>query len=386
MTTDNAERTTQIIAVLAAMICLTCTTDHTRRGYLRTIATTYDEPPRPVIVIPGFGVTRLLDPVRNRYVWGTAHATVQRGFEDDLDLPVDADGRIGHDRLIPRGYVGSRGPVNIGWQLMEGLRKFGRYTPERNLFGFQYDWRLRARESAAILDALVDRVRGGGKVDLVTHSAGAIVALTYIKLAGGASKVQHLVLIAPTQRGVIDAFRVIARPERFLRRVFTPAMVLTWPSVPELLPDDGRFLVDERGQPIDRDLWQPAGWLGIVPPAMDRAFGRSLADARAFRDELAHSPMPKNVEVTVIAGDCVATAHRVLMRRDGSFAFYPGELRAEERSLGQILFEPGDGTVPATSSDTGHDALLFCDGHQGIAADPSVHRSIIRTLREQPRR
>jgi hypothetical protein len=373
-------------ALTVAILSLTCTTDHTRRGYLRTIATTYDEPPRPVIIIPGFGVTRLLDPVRNRYVWGTAHATVQRGFEDDLDLPVDADGRIGHDRLIPRGYVGSRGPVNIGWQLMEGLRKFGRYTPERNVFGFQYDWRLRARESAALLDALVDRVRGGGKVDLVTHSAGAIVALTYIKLAGGASKVQHLVLIAPTQRGVIDAFRVIARPERFLRRVFTPAMVLTWPSVPELLPDDGRFLVDERGQPIDRDLWQPAGWLGIVPPAMDRAFARSLADARAFRDELAHSPMPKNVEVTVIAGDCVATAHRVLMRRDGSFVLYPGELRAEERWLEQILFEPGDGTVPATSSDAGHDALLFCDGHQGIAADPSVHRSIIRTLREQPRR
>jgi hypothetical protein len=123
-----------------------------------------------------------------------------------------------------------------------------------------------------------------------------------------------------------------------------------------------------------------------VPPAMDRAFARSLTDARAFRDELAHSPMPKNVEVTVIAGDCVATAHRVLMRHDGSFVFYPGELRAEERWLGQILFEPGDGTVPATSSDAGHDALLFCDGHQGIAADPSVHRSIIRTLREQPRR
>jgi pimeloyl-ACP methyl ester carboxylesterase len=386
MTTDNRQPTTHRIAALAAILCFMCTTDHTRRGYLRTIASTYDEPSRPVIVIPGFGVTRLLDPVRNRYVWGTAHSTVQRGFEDDLDLPVDAEGRIGHDRLIPSGYVGSRGPVNIGWQLMEGLRKFGRYTPERNVFGFQYDWRLRARENAAKLDELVDRVRGGGKVDLVTHSAGAIVALTYIKLAGGASKVEHLVLVAPTQRGVIDAFRVIVRPERFIRRVFTPAMVLTWPAVPELLPDDGRFLVDDHGHPIDRDLWQPQSWRGIVPPSMDRGFARSIADARSFRDELARQPMPKNVEVTVIAGDCVATARRVLMRRDGSFVFYPGELRTDERSLERTLFEPGDGTVPVTSSDADHDALLFCDGHQGIAADPSVHRAIIRTLREQARR
>jgi len=96
--------------------------------------------------------------------------------------------------------------------------------------------------------------------------------------------------------------------------------------------------------------------------------------------------MPRNVAVTVIAGDCVATARRVLMRGDGSFVFYPGELRPDERSLATTLFEPGDGTVPVTSSDADHDALLFCDGHQGIAADPSVHRAIIRTLREQPRR
>ncbi len=102
--------TIAIIAILAA-----CTTDRTRRGYMRAMATTLDEPPRPVIVIPGFGVTRLYDPLTRRYVWGTGHATMQTRYEDDLDLP---DG--GHDRLVPRGYVGSRGPVNIGWQITEG--------------------------------------------------------------------------------------------------------------------------------------------------------------------------------------------------------------------------------------------------------------------------
>src|SRR5438874_8374139 len=177
MTTDNRQLTTQIVAALAAVICFSCTTDATRRGYLRTIAEAYSAPPRPVIIVPGFGVTRLYDPVTHQYVWGTPRATVHTKYPVDLDLP-----QSGHDRLIPRGYVGSRGPVNIGWQLMEGLRKFGRYTPEDNVFGFQYDWRLRAAENAAKLDELVDQVRGGGKVDLVTHSAGAIVALTYIQL------------------------------------------------------------------------------------------------------------------------------------------------------------------------------------------------------------
>src|SRR5712691_4305873 len=250
---ENVKNAQAMLAIILTIASLACTTDATRRGYLRTIAAGYEAPPRPVIIIPGFGVTRLFDPLTGRYVWGTGRATVQTRYEDDLDLPPS-----GHDRLIPRGYVGSRGPVNIGWQLMEGLRKFGRYTPERDVFGFQYDWRSSARENAAKLDELVERVRRerhSDRVDLVTHSAGSLIAMTYLKLGNGAAKVDHLVLIAPTQLGVVDAFRLIVRPERFLRRVFTTEMVMTWPSVPELLPEDGRFLVDENGKTVDLDLW-----------------------------------------------------------------------------------------------------------------------------------
>lgn len=346
------------MAALAAAHCNT--TDHTRRGYLRNIAETYGAPPRPVIIVPGFGVSRLYDPVAKRYVWGTPRSTVLTHYEDDLDLPP-----AGHDRLVPRGFVGSRGPVNIAWQLREGLRKFGRYTPDANLFAFAYDWRLPARENAARLSELVERVRNGGKVDIVTHSAGALVALTYVKLLSGDKNVEHLVLVAPAQRGVVDAFRIFVRPERFIRRSFSPEMVMTWPSVAELLPEDGRFLVDEDGRAIDRDLWTAAGWRGII-----NGTPRGLEEARRFRTELANAPL--TIKPTIIAGDCVPTAHRVLMRRDGTFAFYPDETKLP-------LFEPGDGTVPVSAA--GAEAMLFCDGHQGIAADPSVHRAILRALR-----
>ena len=354
------------------MICLCCTTDATRRGYLHTIAENYGAPPRPVIVVPGFGVTKLYDPETRQYVWGTPRATFHTKYEDDLDLPPS-----GHDRLVPKGYAGSRGPVNIGWQLMEGLRKFGRYEPGKDVFPFEYDWRLSARENAMKLGQLVDRVRASGKVDIVTHSAGAIVALTYVKLSGGAPHVDHLVLIAPTQRGVADAFRVMVRPERFVRRVFTANMVATWPFVFELLPEDGRFLVDEDGRAIDRDLWTDEGWSGI-----QRVSPELLAKGRELRNELRSTPMPASIHVSVIAGDCVATARRVLMRRDGTFVFYPSELSPDERKLEPTLFEPGDGTVPISSA--GGNAYAVCDGHQGIAADPTVHRAILRALRESP--
>lgn len=302
---------------------------------------------------------------------------MQTKYEDDLDLPPS-----GHDRLIPQGYVGSRGPINIGWQLMEGLRKFGYYTPDRDVFPFYYDWRLSARENAGKLDELVERARrqsGSRSVDLVTHSAGAIVALTYVKLAGGAGKVDHLILIAPTSDGVIDAFRLLVRPERFLRRAFTVQMVSTWPFVAQLLPENGRFLVDEQGKAIDHDLWSVEGWKELQQTAPEQ-----LAAARSLRDALRSRPMPPQIRVSVIAGDCLATARRVLMRKDGTFVFYPSELRPHERFLESMLFEPGDGTVPISSATGDSAAMVVCDGHQGIAADPTVHRAMIRALRESP--
>lgn len=179
---------TQAAFIVALLLLAACTTDTTRRGYLRANLETLGRPARPVVIVPGFGVTRLLDPVRDRFVWGTAHATVQKRFEDDLDLPVDEEGNVGHDRLVPRGYTGSRGPINIGWHLREALRKFGGYTPDTDVFGFEDDWRLGTRENAAKLGALIERIGRCGKVDVITHSAGALIALTYVRARSAAAR------------------------------------------------------------------------------------------------------------------------------------------------------------------------------------------------------
>lgn len=344
------------VAVLAIVALGSCTTDRTRRAYLRANRPSLGAPPRPVIVIAGFGVTQLLDPSTGRAVWGTARSVWKREHPDDLDLDAD-------DRLVPGRWVGSRGPVNTGWQLSVALQKYGGYTEGADLHPFPYDWRRSARDTAAQLDALIERVRGHGRVDLVTHSAGAIVAL-----ASHSPHLENIVMVAPPRRGVIEAFRIFIRPERFVRRTFLPEMMVTWPFLFELLPEDGRVFVDEQGRLLDRDLWDAEDWpLDVREP---------LARARAFRDELrARQPAAR---LTALAGDCVPTARRVLQRKDGTYAFYPSELRPGEQHLAELLFEPGDGTVPVSSAG---EAMLFCDGHQGTAADPSVHRAIIRALR-----
>ncbi|MFP5246366.1 MAG: lipase/acyltransferase domain-containing protein [Thermoanaerobaculia bacterium] len=338
--------------------------------------------------MPGFGVTRLFDPEIDRYVWGTPPATFRKTWPDDLDLPVDPQTLfIGQDRLVPRGYVGSRGPINTGWQLTVALEKYGGYREGQDVFPFHYDWRLGALENAQRLDTFVADVRsrhGGAQVDVVTHSAGALVALAWVKLAGGGSAVRNLVAIAPPLDGSIEAFRVMARPERFIRRTFTPDTVATWPSIPELLPENGAIFVDESGNALELDLWSPATWLhfSFYDRALHPAFAASLARARAFRDRLRAAPLPTGVTMHVIAGDCVQTARLVLSRRDGMFAFYPSELRPEETRLRPILFEPGDGTIPLSSAAALVRPQIVCDGHQGIAADPTVHRALLRILRE----
>ena len=310
---------------------------------------------RPAIVLAGFGVTRLVDPVTKRYVWGTARSMWHTRYADDLDLDPD-------DRLVPADWVGSRSPMNTGWQLSVALRKFGGYTEGVDLFPFHYDWRRSARENGKLLRELIERVRGGGRVDLVTHSAGSLVAL-----AADSPYVENIVMVAPVRRGSTEAFRVVVRPERFIRRTFPAEMVATFPFVFEMLPEDGRVFIDEEGRSLDRDLWSAEAW----PPLSNlRAM---LADARKFRDEL---PAPR-AKLTVLSGDCVPTARKVLARRDGTYAFYPSDLRTGEQHLVKIMFAPGDGTALADA-----DAMLFCSGHQGLASDPSVHRAIIRALRE----
>jgi hypothetical protein len=365
-----------------------CTTDHTRRAYLRTLASELrTRPSNPVIVVPGFGVTRLFDPKIERYVWGTPRATFRTRWPDDLDLPVDNEIlAIGRDRLVPRGYVGSRGPINTGWQLMIALEKYGGYREGANIYPFHYDWRLSALDNARELDAFAAVVRarhGNAQVDVVTHSAGALVALAWVKLAGGEHAVRNLIAIAPPFRGSIEAFRVMARPERFIRRTFTPDMVATWPSVPELLPENGAMFVDESGNALSLDVWSAATWshFGFHNAATQPVFAASLARARAFRERLRAAPLPAGITMHVIAGDCISTARRVMVRRDGTFVFYPGELRPDEARLRTILFASGDGTTALSSAADSMRPEIVCDGHQGVAADPSVHRALLRILR-----
>ncbi|HXI14655.1 MAG TPA: hypothetical protein VNM92_18710 [Thermoanaerobaculia bacterium] len=419
-----------LIACLAVLP--NCSSDSARRRLLEEQRARLTRPARSVIVIPGFGVTGLYDPVANRHVWGRPSNAVRTRYIDNLDLPFDSpEGLQQADRLIPKGFVGSRGPINVGWQLVEALRKYGGYTKQDsgsletaragNIFPFYYDWRLSASENARYLDRFIDQVRHSGgrtsteKVDLVAHSAGGLVVETYLKLgtaspdeplrwsesaARASSKVDRAILISTPLRGTVDAFRVLNEEERFLRRRFSIDIVATFRSLAELLPWNGQFLIDEEGVGIADNLLDAGSWKRLqigpyhpdaIADAETRAgkegmariqmmFDANLRRAATWRNAL-NQATPSNVPILRLAGDCVATTRLALLRHDRSLAFYERHLHLNEQHLAAVMFEPGDGSVSASSAGgTGQPDARFCDGHQGIASDPNVHQALIRYL------
>lgn len=408
-------------ALLVSLTLSGCMTyNGTRRTYLERMTEYLPEPSRPVIVIPGFGNSRLYNVETGESVWGHGKNLVHTKYEDDLDLPVDPDtGMFGRDNLVPDGgFAGSRAPFNIAFTLRSALRNFGRYADGNEdpdnvgaVYAFAYDWRLSATTNARLLDEFIDSIRAHHganppQVDLVAHSAGGLIALAYLHLGGleadadpdqiaaasrrAVDKVASVTLIGVPQRGTNEVVRALTRGDKLVRRELPPSMMASFPSIPEMLPEDGMIFIDEQGRKVDFDIWDPAAWKAYgfaiwsknPSPEVQEAFEGSFERARKVREMLGR-PLPQGVREHVIVSDCVPTAGRVLLRSDRSLAFYPTELKDEERALGKIMFVPGDGSIEAQSAlGRSQSASIFCAGHHGMAGDPSVHRTLIRGLVE----
>ncbi|HVT03888.1 MAG TPA: hypothetical protein VHL58_11010 [Thermoanaerobaculia bacterium] len=422
---ERLARITAITLVLFAAACETTSTDISRHEYLNDFQKLTPTPVRPVVVIPGFANSKLCDP--DHYcVWGTARASVHTKYPDNLDLPIDETTlTVGHDKLEPRGFAGMHTWMNIGWVLSSSLLRFGKYKPEGSgvpgeVYELDFDWRLSTEDGARRLDQLIDRIREEHhdptmKVDIVTHSGGGLIALAYARIGTASaerpeewdaasrlavSKIHRLVLLSVPQKGTVEAFRVMVRGQKIVRRDLTPEMVSTFPAVTEFLPADGRFLVDGEGKAIDADLWDIESWkrlqISIFDPrraeeykrrnsahayeVLTGAFENTLRHGHAFSRAM-ERPVPESVGVQIIASDCLPTVRRVLMRPDRSFVIYPGELKGDERKLTTALFEPGDGSVVLSSATSDmKNVTLLCVVHQHISEDRNARRTILRTL------
>lgn len=374
-----------------------------QRRYLEQQRRFLAEPVRPVIVVPGFGVSKLYDAANDEFVWGPPKTMMRPRLDARLELSSD-----GSTPLSASGFLGSRGPINSAYRISSALQKFGPWTSESKtaaptIYSFAYDFRLSFGDNAAALGRYIDHLRNerdepDAKFDLVGHSAGALLIATYLAIgdaglendvrwpegsARARSRVANAVLLAAPLRGTPEAFRFLLSGDRIVRRSFSPSIVATFPSVFEMLPA-GPFAVDPMGVTIDLDSaarWKErrlAIWRNATPdPSREHRFAELLERRAMLQRALA--TLETDGRIHAIAGDCVPTIERIVVRHDGTASFYPSQLQRDEEHLAR--FVPGDGSVTAKSA-TAIDSTpaLICIGHQGLVSDPDAIRAMLRAL------
>jgi pimeloyl-ACP methyl ester carboxylesterase/protocatechuate 3,4-dioxygenase beta subunit len=174
------------------------------------------------------------------------------------------------------GYQESDWPTTL--PPVERCRSQYPTAPQRavvTLFVFAYDWRQDIGDSAKQLAALVDCVQQahGGKVDILTHSMGGLVARRYIVDRKEQSNVNKLITIAAPWLGAPRMLPVVTTGwyEPSVNALLSPAdlkaiaptMPGVWQLAPspyyfDLVPEDRRPLL-ERGRDLDGD-WLPSNW------------------------------------------------------------------------------------------------------------------------------
>ncbi len=374
-----------------------------------------------MILVPGVFGSKLRNRSTGEIVWGSAGGLFRRLYRpaeegaDLLELPIDAANPLeNRDALEPDGIFDRVAGRDFYSHLLTTLRDAGRYTPGdldaprpgEDLFAFDYDWRRDPVESAGRLAGAIERVlqvRGDpeGKVDLVAHSLGGLVARYYVLYGGedvlddpepiptlrGARRVHRLVLIGTPNAGTLDALRSLLEGVRLVRRLPAEA-IFTMPSAFALLPRRaGPVVIDGSGEAISGDLldvatWERFGW-SVFDPEREakrckqarkrlgeeqgaarcarereayRRFGTWILDrARRFFGALeAPATEPDPVRYAAFGGDCTLTPARVaVLEEEGRYRTHfdpeslPREIRSEE--MERLMMVPGDGSVTRKS-------------------------------------
>jgi pimeloyl-ACP methyl ester carboxylesterase len=337
---------------------------------------------RPLILVPGLLGSRLCrpdpaDPKKTQVVWGTLAALRQ--------FPTIrlAHGTDASDNIRPCGIL--REIVYLGLYtqdvyapIIRDLEKTG-YREDRNLFVFAYDWRRSVFDNAKTLESFIREKVPDGKVDILAHSMGALVARAYVVDGEGGERVARLFSAGAPFQGSVKVFQTVEKGWGPLN----PAMggldgfrrtMLSWPSVFELMPRY-RECCDGGGapafNPARADTWKDLHWDGVdvgTMPDLQRTFVRIHK-----LEALVATAMPKGVEDVLLVGIDQRTPQRAAFKNGGS------------KSILQVQTTwAGDGTVIRDSAVIERVPLhhtSFAD-HQRILHDPQIQTFLRVALAE----
>lgn len=346
------------------------------------------QPDRPVILVPGILGSRLCD-ATGKVVWGTAKSFLN--FQE-LELREDGDARgIRSCGLIEEFQImGSFWATDQYNSLMTSLSKLGYLSEQRNLYVFDYDWRISNYETARLLDEFIKQnLPAGRPFDIVAHSMGGIVSRIYMDKYVSSKALQRIVYLGTPFLGSMNTFGVIKEGWGWPLTKMAGGQDVVWrvalsfPSMIELLPryeeccyvrraDGSRQFLDI----FDAHIWRNLGWLpsAYSEPEAFAHFETTLRRSKALTDLLLR-PAPSGIWEFIFASDAHDTLRRVGMRES---ATKPGDWVFSKAR--------GDGTVPVWSvarspqSDAYSNTLPSHETHAHLFRDRWVINKLERSL------
>jgi triacylglycerol lipase len=112
--------------------------------------------------------------------------------------------------VLVHGYLGNR----------SSFYPLAAYLKARHvgpLLSFGYSSAQGIEGAALQLRESLRRRIGGGRIDLVCHSLGGLVARAWLQLLGGARRVDRCIMLGSPQRGTYNAYWLVSRVGRELR-------------------------------------------------------------------------------------------------------------------------------------------------------------------------
>jgi pimeloyl-ACP methyl ester carboxylesterase len=377
-----------------------------------------EEPPHPVILIPGFLGSKLRQKETGRIAWGKMLDVVRGGRGDRFTLPIteyplsaNVDDLVAYD--IYDNAAGSRyyGDILKALEHHGGYRRgdIWRPRPGENCFVFYYDWRRDLVESAQRLGEAIENLRRAHRdpdleVDLIAHSMGGLIARYFILYGtedvmeepgppvptyAGAASIDRIILIGTPNRGSVNALKIL---DQGMKKVAAPVSVrevFTMPSLYQMLPAPGiDSIIDPDGNPLQVDLYDPGTWeaygwsvfgetrreknkKGPEPTLEQKREFLALVLRRAARFHRAleqGTGIPGGTRYFTFGSDCTPTLEKAVLieknRRPSELLFHDRSARYDSRwvRLRDDVFQPGDGVVTRES------LLSFPEGEASMGA------------------
>jgi pimeloyl-ACP methyl ester carboxylesterase len=331
----------------------------------------------PVVVIPGTLGSKLCARDTGEVIWGNRWSYSRL---PELALPVTYDPKsLSHVACGLIETVNILGPLQVHQydDLLATIKGMG-YEQNRDLFVFAYDWRLSNRELARQFAEFVKQRIPAGKVDIVAHSMGGIVAKLWMAEHGGATRVSTLVTMGTPYLGSADTFKTLDEGLGFWKNLLARGIAniretaLTWPSLYELMPSYQRCCGFRSStsanlayfDPFLSGVWTKFGWLPETFKGSDRQ--QWLKQTLSTAKEIANVEVPPGPSVVPIVNGLIPTAWRI-------------EFDATDGRVLKYIDQPGDGTVYQNSAANNQlpNARPALTRHSTIFAD-DASRQVLR--------